>query len=389
MEEHGAAMMSLAARVFPPETRLTHQAHSNGPGHPRAFSSSTCSPCPSVSRREWLGTLVGTSLTMTSTPSLTYASPGPEFESVVFPLYPGFVTLPSGVQVRDICVGEGPEALGTSAEGIDTGARGNATNAVSRVGDARGGVVVTLEWGLWTVHQGRVVTPLLPPRRSSAERRRASSVSPPASAPASPADEAGGPGWSPETVRFALGDGSVIPAVNEALAVGGMRVGGIRRILVPPKASVSYPYVPLPEGEEARTKYGFAPTYSPALGVQSLTELAAGPVPSDPEARDWLEYVIRRNAFTIKPTDRSLLFDVRLVSVSRAGSIVKDGGGGSSDRGVRGEGWVGCRPATIMDQIGAVNDKSTDGGASWWTAALPSAGDYCARYRQEAHVENV
>ena len=35
-----------------------------------------------------------------------------------------------------------------------------------------------------------------------------------------------------------------------------------------------------------------------------------------PEARDWLDYVIRRNAFTIKPTDRSLLFDIRVISLT-------------------------------------------------------------------------
>jgi hypothetical protein len=36
--------------------------------------------------------------------------PGPEFESVSFPRYPGFVTLPSGVQIRDLCVYSGDAA---------------------------------------------------------------------------------------------------------------------------------------------------------------------------------------------------------------------------------------------------------------------------------------
>lgn len=89
-------------------------------------------------------------------------------------------------------------------------------------------VVVTIEYGLWTVHQGRVVTPLL---RSSAAATAAADAATP----------------TPETVRFALGDGSVIPAIDEAIAAGGLRVGGVRRVLIPPKASVSYPYVPIPE----------------------------------------------------------------------------------------------------------------------------------------------
>lgn len=156
-------------------------------------------------------------------------------------------------------------------------------------------------------------------------------------------------------------------------------------------------FVAYVEDEKAKTKYGFAPTYPPSLGVQSLAA-GVGPVPKNPEARDWLDYVIRRNAFTIKPTDRSLLFDIRLVSVSSGGGA--GGGGGGSSSGERNSGdtsvdggsfggggtsgggggggvGVGCHPAGGGEQIGAVNDKSEDGGASWWTAALPRAGDYC------------
>ena len=171
-----------------------------------------------------------------------------------------------------------------------------------------------------------------------------------------------------------------------------------------------------------------------------------------PEARDWLDYVIRRNAFTIKPTDRSLLFDIRVISVTTVqrssssssqitGSSVGGGGGkrdgGRSAAGKSGSGggvdgrWIDssrnissedehgvsvgrsvevrarvgsirdglgtstsgteavevytgfgpqprCRPALgTEDQIGPVNDKSEDGGASWWTAALPMPTDYC------------
>ena len=65
--------------------------------------------------------------------------PGPEFESVVFPRYPGFVTLASGVQVRDLCVPENGE---------------NENDAYAKPGDE-----VVVEYGLWTVHQGRNVVP--------------------------------------------------------------------------------------------------------------------------------------------------------------------------------------------------------------------------------------
>lgn len=118
-------------------------------------------------------------------------------------------------------MGEGPEVMvgpsSTASIAPDESVSGD---------DPKGPVVVvTIEYGLWTVHQGRVVTPLLPSSAAAADT-------------ATP---------TPATVRFALGDGSVIPAIDEAVAVGGLRVGGVRRVLVPPKASVSYPYVPIPE----------------------------------------------------------------------------------------------------------------------------------------------
>ena len=102
------------------------------------------------------------------------------------------------------------------------------------------GTPLTVQWGLWTVHQGRLVVP--------------------APLPIS----------SPSAFRFVLGDGTLIPALDEAIAAG-MRVGGVRRVLVPPKASTSYPYV---VDDELRngpsTKYGRAPvSHDPSLGVQS------------------------------------------------------------------------------------------------------------------------
>ena len=72
--------------------------------------------------------------------------PGPEFESVVFPRYPGFVTLASGVQVRDLCVPEDEDGDGSDAKKRD--------DAFVKPGDE-----VVVEYGLWTVHQGRNVVP--------------------------------------------------------------------------------------------------------------------------------------------------------------------------------------------------------------------------------------
>ena len=291
--------MSLAPRAGP---SLSTRAHASRVARRGA---------PAVSRRSLLVGIasgVGTPRVLLS-PDACLAREGPEFDDVVFPRYPGFVTLPSGVQIRDLCVGDGPVALP--------------------------GTPLTVQWGLWTVHQGRLVVPAPLPVSSS-----------------------------PSAFRFVLGDGTLIPALDEAIAAG-MRVGGVRRVLVPPKASTSYPYV---VDDELRrngpsTKYGRAPvSHDPSLGVQSL-RAGEGPVPTDPNALDWVEVVVTRNAFTIKPTDRSLVFDLRLVDV---------GGGdeGTSNRAT-------SRRARAEDQIGKVNDKSEDGGASWWTAALPTPGDYC------------
>ena len=148
---------------------------------------------------------------------------------------------------------------------------------------------------------------------------------------------------SPSAFRFVLGDGTLIPALDEAIAAG-MRVGGVRRVLVPPKASTSYPYV---VDDELRrngpsTKYGRAPvSHDPSLGVQSL-RAGEGPVPTDPNALDWVELVVTRNAFTIKPTDRSLVFDLRLVDV---------GGGGEGRRTGRRRGGRGQRTKSEKSTI--------------------------------------
>ena len=293
--------------------------------------------------------------------------PGPEFESVVFPRYPGFVTLASGVQVRDLCVPEHSE-------------NENENDVFAKPGDE-----VVVEYGLWTVHQGRNVVP--PPVVGSAYAHETFAFT------VTGGDSAG------EIVRAKGGETrwTAIPALDEAVRTG-MRLGGVRRVLVVPKASISYRYVPV---DAAVTKYGRAPTQDPRFGIQVPNpddEIFAsdddaekirrpeGPYPprsDDDAARGaaWLEYVVKTNAFTIKPTDRSLVFDVRLVAINGVAvdhieiAGAADGelfGAEKRNRDVR----VPLRPATSRDQVGPVNDASEDGGASFWTFALPKPREY-------------
>jgi hypothetical protein len=328
---------------------------------------------PSVRRRDVLlatttTTLLGTtaasepsSVALASSAATDAATrgdrrPGPEFSDVAFPRYPGFVNLPSGVQIRDLCVGDG--------DGVRLASSSSSSSSSTDDDDAR----VAIEWGAWTVHQGRVVVPLLP----------------------------SSPRVSPERLTFRLASrGEVIPAIRDAVA--GMRVGGVRRVLVPPTASASYPYVPLRDAatgfsdaaastpsSPAVTKYGRAPLYPTELGAQSM-RAGEGPTPSDPAALAWTEYVLTKNAFTIKPTDRSMLFDVRLVSV---GDTATRGGRSSASA-------CSCRAATAEDQPGVVNERGEDGGASYWTAALPTGGDYVrhaegvVRQFSDTHAEQM
>ena len=300
--------------------------------------------------------------------------PGPEFESVVFPRYPGFVTLASGVQVRDLCVPENGE---------------NENDAYAKPGDE-----VVVEYGLWTVHQGRNVVP--PPVVGSAYAHETFAFT------VTGGDSTGEMVRAKGASKGGAKGGArrrwtAIPALDEAVRTG-MRLGGVRRVLVVPKASISYRYVPV---DAAVTKYGRAPTQDPRFGIQVPNpddEIFAsdddaekirrpeGPYPprsDDDAARGaaWLEYVVKTNAFTIKPTDRSLVFDVRLVAINGVAvdqieiAGAADGelfGAEKRNRDVR----VPLRPATSRDQVGPVNDASEDGGASFWTFALPKPREY-------------
>ena len=302
--------------------------------------------------------------------------PGPEFESVVFPRYPGFVTLASGVQVRDLCVPENGE---------------NENDAYAKPGDE-----VVVEYGLWTVHQGRNVVP--PPVVGSAYAHETFAFT------VTGGDSTGEMVRAKGASKGGAKGGArrrwtAIPALDEAVRTG-MRLGGVRRVLVVPKASISYRYVPV---DAAVTKYGRAPTQDPRFGIQvpnpddaifasdddaEKRRRPEGPYPprsDDDAARGaaWLEYVVKTNAFTIKPTDRSLVFDVRLVAINDLVAVdqIEIAGGADGElfklsekrnRDVR----VPLRPATSRDQVGPVNDASEDGGASFWTFALPKPREY-------------
>jgi hypothetical protein len=352
------------ARLSPPKRRDVLFGFGTLAGSGRSLAS------PPSSRAETGGArLPETRLAVSGAVS---SRPGPEFESVVFPRYPGFVTLASGVQVRDLCVPEDEDGNGEKDAKKKT-----RDDAFVKPGDE-----VVVEYGLWTVHQGRNVVP--PPVVGSAHAHETFAFT------VTGGDATG------EKLRAKKMDGgatrwTAIPALDEAVRAG-MRLGGVRRVLVVPKASISYRYVPV---DAAVTKYGRAPTQDPKFGVQVPNPFDAtlvdddfsrnhpeGPYPprfeddaSGSRGAAWLEYVVKTNAFTIKPTDRSLLFDVRLVAVNGV-SIGRGGGDGDGDvSGAAGVG-VALRRATSRDQVGPVNDASEDGGASFWTFALPKPGEY-------------
>jgi hypothetical protein len=109
-------------------------------------------------------------------------------------------------------------------------------------------------------------------------------------------------------LRFVPGDGSVIPALDEAVA--GMRVGGIRRFIVRPDA-FSYPGI--------LTKRG------------GRFDEGVGPVPASLSGRRALEFVLRNTA----NVDKSLLFDVEVLAVEGDGSVGFRRGPGTWAEGVK------------------------------------------------------
>ena len=167
-----ATIASRAGRLR--RSRSTHASASSSSDDVRVSRRGIALGCP-LAVLAGVGTNEARAVDYFTTPPNTL-----EFENVAFPRYPGFVTLPSGVQVRDLCVGSGPAAATTRS--LD--------------------VIVKM----WTVHQGRY----------AGEAR----------------------------VVFVPGDETVIRGLEQAVLAGGnMRVGGTRRALIPPKASVSWPYV--------------------------------------------------------------------------------------------------------------------------------------------------
>lgn len=111
-------------------------------------------------------------------------------------------------------------------------------------------------------------------------------------------------------LRFVPGDGSVIPAFDDA--VTGMRVGGIRRFIVRPGAA-SYPGILSKRG--------------------GRFDEGVGPVPASLSGRRALEFVLRNTA----NVDKSLLFDVEILAVEGDGTVGVRRGPGAWAEGVAGK----------------------------------------------------
>ena len=108
-------------------------------------------------------------------------------------------------------------------------------------------------------------------------------------------------------LRFVPGDGTVIPAFDDAVA--GMRVGGIRRFIVRPGAA-SYPGILSKRG--------------------GRFDEGVGPVPASLSGRRALEFVLRNTA----NVDKSLLFDVEILAVEGDGTVGVRRGPGAWAEGV-------------------------------------------------------
>ena len=182
--------------------------------------------------------------------------PGPEFEDVAFPRYPGFTTFPRASR-RATCGSRRPRG-GPRPPGPP-------------------------EWAAWTVHRGRKFPGPLG-----------------TTAPCS------SPGTRP------------VPTLEEAVFAGRRAASGAsapKARQLPLRAPRAPPgrHPPAP-----RTKLGRAPSEARPRARDERVDRASARAPADPADRDWLESVIDRNAFTIKPADRSLLFDVRVLAAGRS-----------------------------------------------------------------------
>ncbi|KAG5191735.1 hypothetical protein JKP88DRAFT_230862 [Tribonema minus] len=150
--------------------------------------------------------------------------------------YPDFVELPSGLQYKDIKVGSG--------EKPSTGDR------------------VVIDWEGYTIgYYGR---------------------------PFQLKNSVKGGAFAADTdfLRFTLGDGTVIPALNEALAT--MKEGGVRQIIVPNE--IGYP-----ESDRGHTR--------------------VGPKPSTFSGNRALDFVLQNKGII----DKTLLFNVELKRVDKPG----------------------------------------------------------------------
>jgi len=149
-------------------------------------------------------------------------------------IYPDFTLTTSGLQYKDLQVGSGDKT-------------------------AAAGKRVVLDWSGVTIgYYGRIF--------EARNKSRGGSFT----------------GDEKEYMRMTVGDPNVIPAFNEALE--GMKVGGIRRILVPPE--IGYP----------EPKNGFK-GYLPAPGTFS--------------GKRTLDFVLQNEGMM----DKTLLFDIELLKI--------------------------------------------------------------------------
>mmetsp|Transcript_39539 Transcript_39539/g.126135 ORF Transcript_39539/g.126135 Transcript_39539/m.126135 type:complete len:209 (-) Transcript_39539:221-847(-) len=165
-------------------------------------------------------------------------------------IYPDYERTASGLQYQDLRKGEG--------EGVAPGQK------------------VTVDWDGYTIgYYGRIIQAKNLAKGGAFE------------------------GNDTEFLRFKLGAGEVIPAFEEAVA--GMKVGGVRRIIVSPGA-LGYPEDPSRPG--------------------TLTFKEVGPKPSTFSGKRSLDFVLRDTGLM----DKTLLFDIELMDVKKSGQVRRGAG---------------------------------------------------------------